>query len=63
MSAASKATRCRSGARHWFTYYGWVGSSAPTCRHCGATNPNYDRQRDPLADQDVDALTDKAVDR
>lgn len=42
--------RCTRGERHWFTRYGWVGSSAPTCRHCGADNPNYDPERDPLAD-------------
>lgn len=39
---------CTSAARHWFTYYGCVGSSAPTCRHCGARNPNYDPNRDPF---------------
>lgn len=36
-------------ARHWFAYYRWVGSSAPTCRHCGAPNPRYDPERDPFA--------------
>lgn len=41
--------RCTRGARHWFAYYGWVGSSAPVCRRCGAPNPYYDRDRDPLA--------------
>lgn len=43
--------RCKSNMRHWFTYYGWVGSSAPTCRHCGAPNPRYDPDRDPKAGQ------------
>jgi hypothetical protein len=38
---------CDSGARHWFAYYGRVGSSAPTCRRCGADNPNYQPGRDP----------------
>jgi len=44
-------TPCRRSARHWFTRYGWVGSSAPTCRHCGEPNPKYDRQRDPTPDR------------
>lgn len=35
--------------RHWFAYYGWVGSSSPVCRRCGAPNPNYDEDRDPFA--------------
>lgn len=49
-SAESDAPRrCTAGARHWFAYHGWVGSSAPTCRHCGAPNPRYDRDRDPRA--------------
>ena len=43
---------CTRGARHWFAYYGWVGSSAPTCRHCGAPNPNYDIDRDPKAGEE-----------
>jgi hypothetical protein len=29
-------------AIHWFTYYGWVGSSSPVCVRCGAPNPRYD---------------------
>lgn len=37
---------CRGGARHWFTYYGLVGSSSPKCLRCGAQNPNYDPERD-----------------
>lgn len=44
-----RATRCRHRARHWFTYYGWVGSSAPACRACGATNPNYRPEDDPFS--------------
>lgn len=41
---------CRYGARHWFTYYGMPGTSAPTCRrHCGAANPSYRPQDDPKA--------------
>lgn len=40
---------CQHNARHWFAYYGWVGSSAPTCRHCGEPNPRYVRDRDPFA--------------
>lgn len=37
--------------RHWFTYYGWPGTSAPTCRRygCGAVNWRYDPARDPYA--------------
>ncbi|QQO39406.1 hypothetical protein SEA_NAMAGO_5 [Microbacterium phage Namago] len=38
---------CRWGPRHWFTYYGRPGTSAPTCRRCGTENPNYDPNRDP----------------
>lgn len=30
---------CRG--RCWFTYYGWVGSSSPVCRHCKRPNPHY----------------------
>lgn len=48
-TARVAATKCKGGARHWFTYYGWVGSSAPTCRRCGAPNPNY-RPQDDVAD-------------
>lgn len=40
---------CRNGARHWFTYYGMPGTSAPNCRRCGFANPRYDRDRDPKA--------------
>ena len=46
MKSAPGTPYCRGGARHWFTYYGLVGSSAPTCQRCGATNPNYDPERD-----------------
>lgn len=40
---------CLGGQRHWFAYYGWVGSSAPACQRygCRALNPNYDPERDP----------------
>jgi hypothetical protein len=41
--------REQCGARCWFAYYGWVGSSAPTCRRCGHPNPRYDVERDPYA--------------
>lgn len=36
-------------ARHWFTYYGLVRSSAKFCVRwgCGALNPHYDPDRDP----------------
>ena len=39
--------------RHWFTYRGWVGSSAPMCQHfgCDVANPNYDPDRDPFDDR------------
>lgn len=47
-------SRCTEGARHWFTYYGEVGTSSPTCRRCGATNPNYDRDRDPYACEEAE---------
>lgn len=40
---------CQYGFRHWFTYYGWPGSSSPVCVRCGAENPRYDRDRDPKA--------------
>jgi hypothetical protein len=42
--------RCTNGMRHWYAYYGYVGSSSPTCLHCGAPNPRYDPGRDPFAD-------------
>ena len=45
---AEPTAPCHHHARHWFTYYGWVGSSAPTCRHCHQPNPNYDPDRDPF---------------
>lgn len=45
------ATYCRAGARHWFAYYGWVGSSAKTCRRCGAPNPNYRPDDDPFPER------------
>ena len=34
-----KFPRCRAQIRHWFTYYGAVGSLSPVCQHCGAPNP------------------------
>lgn len=40
------ARRC--GGRCWFAYYGWVGSSAPTCRKCGRQNPHYRPDDDPF---------------
>lgn len=41
-------SRCNTGGRHWFAYYGQVGTSAPTCvRGCGATNPRYRPEEDP----------------
>lgn len=48
-TVAERVAGCRNHARHWFAYYGWVRSSAPTCRHCGAPNPKYDPERDPYA--------------
>jgi hypothetical protein len=27
--------------RHWFAYFGEVGSSSPVCVRCGAPNPHY----------------------
>lgn len=36
------------GNRHWFTYYGQVGSSSPVCRRCGAPNPAYRPDDDPF---------------
>jgi hypothetical protein len=40
--------KCGYGfSRHWFTYYGWPGSSSPTCVRCGVPNPKYDPDRDP----------------
>lgn len=46
--------QCRGNIRHWFTYHGMVGSSAPTCQHagCDAPNPNYDPDRDPHANEE-----------
>jgi hypothetical protein len=43
-------TYCSHGARHWFAYYGMVGSSAPACRRCGAKNPDYRPADDPFRD-------------
>jgi hypothetical protein len=40
---------CRGHRRHWFVYYGEVGTSAPVCQRCGIANPNYDWRRDPRA--------------
>jgi hypothetical protein len=36
--------------RHFYAYYGWVGSSSPECRRCGAPNNTYDPSRDPFHD-------------
>ena len=33
--------------RHWFAYWGYVGSSSPVCVRCGAPNPNYRPDDDP----------------
>jgi hypothetical protein len=41
-------SRCTRAARHWFAYFGYVGSSAPTCRRCGADNPRYRPEDDPF---------------
>lgn len=46
MKSAPETPYCTSGARHWFAYYGLVGSSAPKCQRCGVANPNYDPERD-----------------
>ena len=43
------APRCPGHQRHWYAYYGWVGSSSPTCVRCGAPNPDYAPERDPRA--------------
>lgn len=43
--AAQREGSC--GARHWFAYYGQVGSSASSCRRCGASNPSYRPADDP----------------
>jgi hypothetical protein len=40
-------SRCPVQARHWFAYYGYVGSSSPVCVRCGAPNPNYRPDDDP----------------
>lgn len=43
----TRMPRCQGNYRHWFAYYGWVGSSSPTCVHgCGTANPRYDATRD-----------------
>jgi hypothetical protein len=39
------------GWAHWFAYYGWVGSSAPTCQRCGVPNPHYRPEDDPFRDE------------
>jgi hypothetical protein len=44
VAPAGKRT-CRN--RHWFAYYGRVGSSARVCRRCGAPNPDYRPDDDP----------------
>lgn len=40
----------RCTGRCWFAYYGWVGSSSPTCRRCGRPNPRYRPEDDPHAE-------------
>lgn len=37
------------GARHWYAYYGHVGSSSPCCVRCGHPNPRYNPNRDTKA--------------
>lgn len=39
---------------HWYAYYGYVGTSSPTCVRygCDAPNPHYDPDRDPYAGQE-----------
>lgn len=49
MKSAPATAYCRAGARHWFAYYGLVGSSAPTCQRCGVPNSNYDPKHDDKA--------------
>lgn len=49
MPDAERDAPRRCAGRHWFAYYGWVGSSAPTCRKCSAPNPRYNQDRDPFA--------------
>ncbi len=40
--------RCRNTwVRHWFAYWGEVGTSSPVCRRCGEPNPNYRPDDDP----------------
>lgn len=34
--------------RHWFAFYGYVGSSSPVCVRCGAPNPGYRPDDDPI---------------
>lgn len=46
MTTTAPGWRCRI---HWYAYYGFVGSSAPSCVRCGNPNPNYDPIRDPKA--------------
>jgi hypothetical protein len=50
MMPRRKGSSCTAGERHWFAYYGCVGSSSPVCRKCGAENEHYDQDRDPLPD-------------
>lgn len=43
--------QCAGGGYHWWAYYGFVGSSSPTCVRCEAPNPNYDPDRDPFLER------------
>jgi hypothetical protein len=47
VKSAPDVRYCRNGARHWFTYYGQVGTSAPRCRRCNEPNPRYRPADDP----------------
>lgn len=49
MIKPSAEPRPRPCLRHWFTYYGFPGSSSPVCLRCGAPNPRYRRDDDPKA--------------
>lgn len=59
--SSTKVTPCRLAARHWYAYYGWVGSSAPECQHCGEPNPHYRPDDDPWSGTTDFEVGDRAL--
>jgi hypothetical protein len=52
----ARRSRCPGHGRHWFTYYGAPGSSAPVCQRCGAENPGYRPEDDDRRESDPQPL-------